>query len=249
MDIITKLNEALLEQEFSTGGELSALLGKYKQIASNYAQIENAIAVLSDMKSNVSYLFYGGTAERLGLEKRNRSKTISSIWEEDIFSRIHPDDLLQKHLLELRFFYFMKSLPVDERMDYYIASRLRMRDGSGVYIPILHRMFYIAGQSDGSAWLALCLYNLSPDTPIHGIFNSVNGDRIKSEDQPTDDILSTREKEVLRLIDRGRMSKEIASDLSISINTVNRHRQNILEKLHVNNSIEACRIAKHLNLI
>jgi DNA-binding NarL/FixJ family response regulator len=44
------------------------------------------------------------------------------------------------------------------------------------------------------------------------------------------------------------MSKEIASDLSISINTVNRHRQNILEKLHVDNSIEACRIAKGLNL-
>ena len=36
------------------------------------------------------------------------------------------------------------------------------------------------------------------------------------------------------------MSKDIAQTLSISINTVNRHRQNILEKLQVNNSIEAC---------
>ena len=45
------------------------------------------------------------------------------------------------------------------------------------------------------------------------------------------------------------MSKEIASTLSISINTVNRHRQNILEKLHVSNSIEACRIAKGLKLL
>ena len=35
------------------------------------------------------------------------------------------------------------------------------------------------------------------------------------------------------------MSKDIAQTLSISINTVYRQRQNILDKLQVNNSIEA----------
>lgn len=45
------------------------------------------------------------------------------------------------------------------------------------------------------------------------------------------------------------MSKDIARILSISINTVNRHRQNILEKLQVSNSIEACRVAKELKLL
>ena len=62
-------------------------------------------------------------------------------------------------------------------------------------------------------------------------------------------MLSEREKEILQLIDQGRLSKEIADALSISIHTVNRHRQNILSKLGVSNSIEACRIAKRLNLI
>ena len=33
--------------------------------------------------------------------------------------------------------------------------------------------------------------------------------------------------------------------LSISIHTVNRHRQNILSKLCASNSVEACRIAKY----
>ena len=37
------------------------------------------------------------------------------------------------------------------------------------------------------------------------------------------------------------MSKEIAILLSISIHTVNRHRQNILSKLKADTSIEACR--------
>jgi len=124
-----------------------------------------------------------------------------------------------------------------------------MCDGYGKYVPVLHRMFYIASQSNGSIWLALCLYNLSTNTSSGNIIiNSVDGGILESEAQTTNNILSSREMEVLQLIDKGKMSKEIASDLSISINTVNRHRQNILEKLHVDNSIEACRIAKGLKL-
>ena len=37
--------------------------------------------------------------------------------------------------------------------------------------------------------------------------------------------------------------------LSISIHTVSRHRQEILGKLQVKNSIEACRLAKNLRLL
>ena len=97
--------------------------------------------------------------------------------------------------------------------------------------------------------LALCLYNLSADTSSGSfIINSADGRILESGNQTTNNILSDREKEILQLIDKGQMSKEIAYDLSISINTVNRHRQNILEKLHVDNSIEACRVAKGLNL-
>jgi len=40
-----------------------------------------------------------------------------------------------------------------------------------------------------------------------------------------------------------------SSMLSISVNTVSRHRQEILGKLQVKNSIEACRIAKELQLL
>ena len=62
-------------------------------------------------------------------------------------------------------------------------------------------------------------------------------------------ILSEREKQTLRLIDSGMMSKDIAAAMSISINTVSRHRQDILRKLQVRNSIEACRMARQLGLI
>lgn len=62
-------------------------------------------------------------------------------------------------------------------------------------------------------------------------------------------MLSSREKEVLRLIDEGMSSKEIAGHLHISIYTVSRHRQNILQKLRAKNSSHACKTAKSLKLI
>ena len=51
--------------------------------------------------------------------------------------------------------------------------------------------------------------------------------------------LTSREIEILYLIQQGFLSKEIAHRLCISIHTVNIHRQNLLRKLGVQNSIEA----------
>ena len=47
----------------------------------------------------------------------------------------------------------------------------------------------------------------------------------------TPDVLTVREKEVLKLIAEGKSSKEIASLLFISVYTVNNHRANIIKKL------------------
>lgn len=61
--------------------------------------------------------------------------------------------------------------------------------------------------------------------------------------------LFQKEKEILGLIKKGMSSKNIAATLYISVNTVNRHRQNILEKLSVSYSIKACRAAKAMKLL
>ncbi|WP_235782360.1 response regulator transcription factor [Phocaeicola paurosaccharolyticus] len=45
------------------------------------------------------------------------------------------------------------------------------------------------------------------------------------------------------------LSKEISEQLFISVHTVNTHRQRILEKLDVNNSMEAVKYASALGLI
>lgn len=51
--------------------------------------------------------------------------------------------------------------------------------------------------------------------------------------------LTQREKEILDSLARGRMNKEVANELDISIGTVRKHIQHIYEKLHVNTRVEA----------
>jgi DNA-binding NarL/FixJ family response regulator len=52
-------------------------------------------------------------------------------------------------------------------------------------------------------------------------------------------ILSSREKEVLELLSKGYLYKEIAAKLQISTGTVRQHIHKIYEKLHVQNRTEA----------
>lgn len=52
-------------------------------------------------------------------------------------------------------------------------------------------------------------------------------------DEPTSSTLSSRETEVLRLVAHGKLNKEIAQELNISINTVLSHRKNITAKLGI----------------
>ena len=202
------------------------------------------------MHTNISYIYYGGTAETLGIAKRGESRNFESIWVKEIFKQIHPDDLSEKYVQELRFYHFLKQIPAKKRADYFLMSKLRMRNTSGKYVPVLHRMFYVSTHSSNSMWLALCLYNLSTDpTKNCMVINSANGQAIELEKEDYSSLLSDREKVILKLIDTGKTSQEIARTLFISKNTVSRHRQNILEKLQVKNSIEACRIAKELKLL
>ena len=63
------------------------------------------------------------------------------------------------------------------------------------------------------------------------------------------DVLTPRELEVLKLIAEAHTSKEIAQLLFISVKTVERHRQNILDKLGMSDRVELTRYAIRRGLI
>lgn len=250
MNIKTTLNKELLAQTLTSGENMNRYLTYYKQVASMYAEVENSIAVLSDMDSNRSYIYYGKAGEILGMSLQGACHVIDSIWEEEIFNRIYADDLLEKHTHELRFLHFLKNIPDKERHDYYLEEYLRMSDRWGKLHQVRHRMFYVIAPDTGNICLALCLYNLADEASRGSVIvNSASGIRMDIDTHDCSDLLSVREKEILILIGQGKSSKEIADVLSVSVHTVSRHRQNILQKLHVNNSAQAFGIAHELHLL
>jgi len=68
-------------------------------------------------------------------------------------------------------------------------------------------------------------------------------------DDESFEILTPRELQVLKLIAEAYTSKEIAAELVISVKTVERHRQNILEKLGMSDRVELTRYAIRRGLI
>ena len=68
-------------------------------------------------------------------------------------------------------------------------------------------------------------------------------------DNDTGQALSDREKEIVKLFAEGNSYKEIAEKLHISARTVESHKKNILEKLHLENTIDLVKYAIQEGLI
>jgi two-component system nitrate/nitrite response regulator NarL len=81
------------------------------------------------------------------------------------------------------------------------------------------------------------------DTVLHSIMKQ------KPASYRTTVNLTSRELEILKLISLGLTNLQIANKLSISKRTVDTHRQNLLEKLNLNNTASLVRYAMEHNLV
>ncbi len=74
--------------------------------------------------------------------------------------------------------------------------------------------------------------------------------RVKAgEEQESYGGLTQREQEVLQLIGEGHTGREIAESLVLSVNTVDRHRANIMEKLNLHSKTELVKYAIRKGLV
>lgn len=240
-----KLDE-LLRAEDAAGAcdTLSDLL----VYARSLANIENVIVVVSDMADGKSHIMAGGFARCLGLVGYHHE---NSIWESRILSLMPPEEQDAKYIAELRFFHYLRHLPKSKRPDYHLVSKLRFRYADGKIHDVLHRMYYIFDENRENVRFAVCIYGpLAFD--IRGkshVVSSITGIAEELTGSGNDTILSPRESQILSMVYTGMKSAEIADRLSISVHTVSRHRQAIIGKLQVQNSHEACRLAKSMGLI
>jgi len=218
--------------------------------------VESDCKVITDAAADNCYIFGGRLAYLIGLsDSFPYIRNMNSSDEDVIYNRIHPEDLVDKRMLEYDFFRFIDTISDCHKLDHKATCQLRIKDRNGKYINVDNSTRVMRLSPNGRVWLILCCYNLSPIQDasqgiLPRIINCATGEiSCPQLAERRAHILTDREKEILSLIKVGKPSKQIADILSISVHTVNRHRQNILEKLSVGNSVEAIMAATLMRLL
>lgn len=230
------------------------LLDQHKLFLTKLDLIENSAISVFDLykKEHVFASSNYSTMLQYDLDK------IDKLGNEYFDSNVHPDDFLTNLKNGIELIKFSFNIPITERKDYKLISDYRVKNGHGDYIRIIEQQQALELDKKGNIWLALSTIDISPDQDLNAgskssIFNFKTGRLIPfsfvTNTKQEENILSKREKQVLKLIKDGLPSKEIADKLFISIHTVNTHRQRILEKLNVTNSFEAIQYASGLGLL
>ena len=169
---------------------------------------------------------------------------IEASQEIDIEKLVHPDDWEVVRRIDKKVWEFLNTLPEEEKLTYKYIYELRVLE-RGKYVRMIYQMRILAFKEDN--FLAMGIIDIAPEqsanTSVRFQIKNCLTDEIVpfAIESAADTLLTPREREVLALAKEGMFSKEISEKLNISIHTVNRHRQNILEKLQVDNMIEAIR--------
>ena len=164
--------------------------------------------------------------------------------ELNIEKLVHPDDLEVVRRIDKKVWEFLDTLSEEEQLTYKYIYEMRVLD-RGKYVRMIYQMRILAFKDDN--FLGMGIIDIAPEqsanTSVRFQIKNCLTDEIVpfAIESATDTLLTPREREILALAKQGMFSKEISEKLNISIHTVNRHRQNILEKLQVDNIIEAIR--------
>jgi len=167
---------------------------------------------------------------------------IEASQEIDIEKLVHPDDWEVVRRIDKKVWELLDTLPEEEKLTYKYIYEMRVLD-RGKYVRMIYQMRILAFKDDN--FLGMGIIDIAPEqsanTSVRFQIKNCLTDEIVpfAIESATDTLLTPREREVLALAKEGMFSKEISEKLNISIHTVNRHRQNILEKLQVDNIIEA----------
>lgn len=172
---------------------------------------------------------------------------------ESVEELVHPDDLARIADLQVRHAKFIYSLPPGERNDYRTIYQARMRGAQGRWINVVSRQQVIETDNHGKAWIVMGMIELAPDQTLVdrvkcSVLNLRTGQFFNPYASSLEWALTGRELEVLSLMARGCLSKEIAAHLSVSKHTIDNHRKNILAKLEADNAIEAINRAREAGL-
>lgn len=214
-------------------------------------ETKTSIIIVTDFyKKNYYY-----TSERFNLMfgfKDNKLPDMNQLWYR---KRFHPDDYII-NIAGTEFHKFIMKQPIEDRKNFKLTHEFRIKNEANQWVRLLVQDYMLEIDKLGNPWLAMKLSDTSPMQDINSPATSVCRNILTNEiifslegKKNSSENITNREKEILGLIAEGMRSKEIAEKLFISANTVNNHRRNLINKLHVSNSSEAVKLAIKLGII
>jgi len=249
-DVSQQINQLFRKEELDY-----SILKKHISFLESLSLVHNSVVSIFDLAEMEHAYLSPNFADLLGWDPEK----ISSPENEYINQRMHPDDLA--HLNHVSWQFFELILRVDpiwrEQMKFIkLIMDYRTRGKDGNYVRVIEQHKLLELDQYGNAWLSMSILDLSPDQDLvsmcrYRLVNTLTGElyHFPAVELITEHKLSFREKEILQLLGKGLISKQIADKLFISVNTVNTHRQRIIEKLNVSNTAEAVQYVGSLGLI
>ena len=226
-----------------------SILEERKKDWKKLSEVTHSIVLAFDCYTNKFVFVSDNIPELYGLD----SHRFFIDGHQPVVEVIHPDDIYYGLLVRKKIYSILSSFSYKEKMNYKAIHEMRVRNLRGEYIRIIEQEQIVELDKSGNVWLMLSVIDVDashePEIIKSHLYNFKTGEQIFIDlSDKLDEPLTNRELEVLRLMKQGLLSKEIANTLKVSINTVNTHRQNILQKLKANNSIEAVNFAQRLGL-
>lgn len=227
-------------------------LERYKSYVELLSRVNNSCVFLIEYNNSFLYTspnfntFFGYDIEKL---------KDPSIEHNYLEKNIHPDDFMVFVTIQKRLVSFWYSLPIENRKDYKHIFEFRILNSNSEYVRVISQHQVLEVDALGNPYLVLGVVDLSPDQRNMDeikfrLVNIKTGEIIPFPLTEEANIkLTKREIEILKLVNKGMFSKEISDNLSISVHTVNNHRQNILQKMNTDNVVEAINYARKLGLL
>ena len=228
-------------------------LSKYISNAKLLSKVNNSCVFLIEYNKGFIYTspnfntFFGYDIEKLN---------DPSIEHNYVNNHIHPDDYLVFATIQKQLVDFLYSQPPENRKDYKHIYEFRLSNSNNEYVRVISQHQLLEIDENGNPYLVLGVADISPDQNVSDkvkfrLINIKTGDIVPFplNEESNKVNLSKREIEILKLVNEGMFSKEISDNLSISVHTVNNHRQKILQKMNTNNVVEAINYARKLGLV
>ncbi len=241
----------LLQYKFNENDLDYSAIDKHTVVLQTLSTIGNSGIYVFDLNKRQVVFYSSNFGGLLGYTPSDYEKA----GQQFFYDKIHPEDKVKLNIIGVSFLKIFNNFSSDEKVNHKLISEYRMLNSQNKYVRLIEQQQILELDKTGQIWLMIGFVDLSANQEEYNgiksqLLNFRTGKIIPMEASKKIEFeLTKRETEILKLVKDGLLSKEISNKLSISLHTVNTHRQRFLEKLGANNSFEAILFATKLGLL